>query len=362
MPSFLRQPEVRLFDYQRQVCDEAARLYAPGAASLLSLPTGAGKTRTALAFALEALRAKTVESVIWLAPGGELVRQAERALAALWEDAPLLPRLEILGLVGKPTSQPNIRFGTVQMAVKRLPRLNWGSRALVIFDEAHQASARTYQRVVRTACDDGAYVVGLSATPGRSNDSETRLLVRLFGGRLITPPCLGAQPVVALRQRGVLSNLQVVAGPAAARTTPDESQLTNLLSISRCPGIIFAPSIADCYVISAALIRSGARVAVVSHHQPLAMRQSRLEALGRHDLDWLVNVELLATGIDLPTLRSVALLSKIGSPILFEQIVGRVSRGPAVGGRSDTCVIDPYCLFEEFGGISSYARYVATDW
>ena len=68
------------------------------------------------------------------------------------------------------------------------------------------------------------------------------------------------------------------------------------------------------------------------------------------------------TGIDLPALRTVALLAKVGSPILFEQIVGRVSRGPAVGGRPETCVIDPHGLFEKFGGISSYARFVATDW
>jgi DNA repair protein RadD len=362
-PCVLRQSEVDLFDYQREVANEAARLFLRGAAALVSLPTGAGKTRTALALALELLRSDVVNSVIWLAPGGELVRQAMRTLSGLWKHAPLLPRLEVLGLVEPCRALPSIRFGTVQMAVGRLDEIDWSGRNLVVFDEAHQAAARTYQRVVRTACSNGAYVVGLSATPGRANEAETRSLVQLFGGRLITPRCLGVRPIEALRERGVLSSIEVIrsSGEFSGHKL-DEGRLLALLTPDRCPGLIFTSSIAECYVIAAALKAAGVRAAVVSHQQPIQMRATRLDALQRGGLDWIVNVELLATGVDLPALQTVAVLAKIGSPILFEQIIGRVCRGPAVGGRSGTCVIDPHGLFEQFGGISSYARFAATDW
>jgi superfamily II DNA or RNA helicase len=249
------------------------------------------------------------------------------------------------------------------MAVARLDEIDWTGRKLVVFDEAHQASARTYQRVVRTARSNGAYVVGLSATPGRANEAETRSLVQLFGSRLVTPRCLGSKPIEALRERGVLSSIEVVrsSGEFPAQGL-DEGHLLTLLTIDRCPGLIFASSIADCYVIAAALKAAGVRAAVVSYQQPIELRATRLDALQQGGLDWIVNVELLATGVDLPALQTVAVLARIGSPILFEQIIGRVCRGPAVGGRSRTCVIDPHGLFERFGGISSYTRFAASDW
>lgn len=362
-PHSLIQPSLQLFDYQREVLAEAMDRCRAGSAALLSLPTGAGKTRTAFVLALELLRAKVVDTVVWLAPSGELVRQAVCSLSALWQEAAVLPRLEVLGLVeGNPRSA-SIRFGTVQLAVSRLEQVRLSGPSLVVFDEAHQASARTYQRIVRVARSKGAFVLGLSATPGRANEAQTRAIVELFGGALITPPCLGADPIGALRERGVLSKIEVVSLANELRDKGLwEGCLLELQVPDRSPGLVFASSVAECYIIAAALSLVGLEAMVVSHHQPLGMRERRLEALRRNQLDWIVNVGLLATGVDLPTLCSVALWARLGSPILFEQIIGRVCRGPSVGGRARTYVIDPHGLFEQFGGISSYARFIATDW
>ena len=79
-------------------------------------------------------------------------------------------------------------------------------------------------------------------------------------------------------------------------------------------------------------------------------------------MQWLWNVELLSTGIDIPSLSSVALLTRIKSAILYEQILGRVSRGPAVGGSESSLVFDLCGNSAAFGDACSYSRFLKSDW
>ena len=46
----------------------------------------------------------------------------------------------------------------------------------------------------------------------------------------------------------------------------------------------------------------------------------------------LLNKHLLAAGYDCPAVSDVVLASPLRSAILWEQVLGRVSRGPSVGG------------------------------
>jgi DNA repair protein RadD len=362
-PFTLQPSEVRLFDYQREIADQAGECVRPGEAALLSLPTGAGKTRTAIAIALELIQREPASTVFWTAPSIELVNQALHTLRAVWQTTPQFRRVRVLGLTDPKVDGSQIRVGTIQLAAARLDDIRWSHGDLMVFDEAHQASARTYRRVVRTALAHKVCVLGLSATPGRATEQETQELVELFGGRLLMPPTLGRNPVAALRARGVLSNVEVlVARDHESDKVALWHCLRDCVQCGRRPGLIFSSSIAECYLAAAAMTLLGERVTVVSHNQPRAIRTERIDSLRRGKLDWIANVSILATGVDLPELRTVVLGAKIGSPILFEQVIGRVCRGPAVGGSETTFVVDPYRQFEHFGGISSYARYASTAW
>src|SRR5439155_858827 len=83
----------------------------------------------------------------------------------------------------------------------------------VVVDEAHRMLAPSYTEVLRFLGLDVVRgrtspipLLGLTATPFRANDNETRSLASRFNGVLLQAVSLGENPVQKLRGRGVLSN------------------------------------------------------------------------------------------------------------------------------------------------------------
>jgi DNA repair protein RadD len=365
-PFVLKPDRLDLFDYQREVVSELDRHFLRRARAMVSLPTGGGKTRTALCFVLEQFARCPSLKIRWLAPSHELVEQALEGLRQLWARAPLQAPLVVTELGSSDGVPGAIEFGTLQLAASRVSRSVKSADKpvdVVIIDEAHRASATTFARVVRQAAKAGAFVVGLSATPGRATAEECDRLSDLFEGRLVIPPVLGRNPVTALRKRGVLLEPAVidVSGPGGAASVVGTFMRALDEHVVNC-GIAFASSIADCYAIASVLELRGRRVGVVSHLQTKDRRREWLSSLSRRKVDWLVNVELLSTGVDLPMLDAIALLAPIGSPVLYEQVIGRVTRGPSVGGSSRATVFDGFCHYRRHGDISSYSRFALGSW
>lgn len=351
-----------LLDYQREVVSQLERSFQPRSKAMVSLPTGGGKTRTALVFLLERFAQNSKISMRWLAPSHELVAQAISALEQLWSRAPLAVSMNVTHLDQSDERRPGLQFGTIQLGARRGAKNDAAPQILVV-DEAHRVAANSFARVVRHSCSSGSFVVGLSATPGRSSPKESDRLVDLFDGRLLVPPSLGRDPIGALRARGVLVEPNVVDISAVpGESTVIGNFLREIVNYRGISGIAFAPSIPDCYAIAAALNSAGKTSSVVSHEQPLALRRERLRLLAAKKIDWLVNVELLSTGIDIPSLDAIALLAPVGSPVSFEQIVGRSTRGPAVGGKDRAIIFDGFRHFDVHGDVCSYSRPLFGRW
>jgi superfamily II DNA or RNA helicase len=351
-----------LFDYQREVVVLLEGLLADRKKAMLSLPTGAGKTRTALAFCLEQFARTPAIRIDWLAPSHDLVLQAVQTLKTLWSASPLKSRLCYAALDVSNELESGIAFGTLQMAaIRRGSLLN--NKSILIIDEAHRVAARTFSRVVRDAERCGAQIVGLTATPGRARDEETLLLSELFNGHMVVPPLLGRDPVRALRERGILATPKFIALNASGRDGSVIKSFVDSVCYSNiCPGIAFATSIPECYAVAASLIHRGLRAAVVTHKHSVSVRAARLAALASSQLDWIINVELLSTGIDIPALKAVALLRPIGSPVTYEQIIGRASRGPKIGGSCEAMILDGFDHLNLHGDVSSYSRFLGYEW
>src|SRR5262245_10926625 len=202
--------------------------------AILTLPTGAGKTRTAVEAVLSwRLGNPEPGTVLWIAQSEELCEQAVQAFREVWidyghRDVGVRDTLTISRLWGAGRNimeEADVVVASIQKlhaiysedegAERReeLASLAAGIK-LVIVDEAHRMLAPSYSQVleflgvtVGKAQAATVPLLGLTATPFRGAEDETRALALRFHGRLIRPASLSADdPVGDLRGRGVLSH------------------------------------------------------------------------------------------------------------------------------------------------------------
>lgn len=375
-----------LFGYQKELVgtfEEVCSLPRGDNLGLLALPTGAGKTRTAAVALLRMLTNGQARIVLWLAPTRELLEQAAVTIESVWRsyrgavDMDLV-RADLLGRFPAKV-ECGVLLATPHMVAARLKKGVVPDANVVVFDEAHHVEAPVFRRTLeRVRQKRNTAVIGLSATPGRTSDEETARLVDFFGGRLLRSKQLGQDPIRMLQRRGVLARVAFKEIPPAAedlsrtakRSRPGSSGVDRFRAVVRLARalakksrvLVFAESVVDARLLAAALRCQGTRAAAVSSQDADGVRRRRLAEFERGELSVIVNKQLLATGYDCPSVRHVILAARIGSPILFEQIVGRASRGPRVGGHARSTVWQVEDHLAAHGLPQSYYRYSDHDW
>lgn len=310
---------------------------------------------------------------VWLAPTIELLDQAMNTFELLWRETGVAPDITLTRRVDK--KRENLIWFTtphaVNAALKRSRRL--GSWDVVVFDEAHQMAARTYKTAVEdlrsTSRPASAPLLGLSATPGRTDPTETADLLELFGRRLLRSDRLGDNPVAALQASGVLAKLNF--RKFTARKIPREDEVERLEIAARAARelfnrgrhlLIFTASVGGAYLLQDILLGLEVAARAIDSDSPITERVGALAAFATREIGVLINQRLLATGYDCPAVTDVFLLPEVGSPILFEQMVGRAARGPRTGGSSVATVWEFDDHLALHGLPSSYYRYRDYDW
>ena len=223
------EPMYGLYPYQRQVLHDLLAILAPdgnrvvpkGHRVVAHMPTGSGKTRLACYAACHTLNLfdSAGKLVIWLASTEELCQQASDDLAQAWSYLGNRT-VDIHEFWGeKPIDLTKISSGFL---VAGLPRL-WATArydhtaltslanaaALVIFDEAHQAIARTYRFITEQLVAYQPPLLGLTATPGRTAEinDEDQELAELFHFNKVTIDARGhPNPVAYLTTQGFLAD------------------------------------------------------------------------------------------------------------------------------------------------------------
>ena len=369
-----------LFDYQRDLVERA--LNDIDGHALLAMPTGAGKTRTAVAIVLEGIGSGLFSHVAWLAPSVELVEQAASTIRSLWLTQGNVEELHIAhtmdGFSGEPVvalSTPQSVYARQRTRRKRRQAVDWD---LLVFDEAHQLGARTFREAIESMgilppdvrnLSLGTRMLGLSATPGRTDPTETEDLVDLFGGQLLRSKLLDPNPVKVLQRRGVLSELRFRRFTASEVPFEDEARririaaraCVEMVNRKRRP-LVFAGTVPGAIVLAQVLRSQNVRAEAVHSETSATRRQDTIHRFGTGEVDVLINQRLLATGYDCPAISDVLILSRITSPILFEQMVGRAARGPKTGGSRVATVWDFDDHLNIHGRPKSYYRYRDYDW
>lgn len=393
-------PYYALRDYQRQVVQETvSALLGPERRVLLHLPTGAGKTRVAMAVLAQILASMSEHKVIvWLAHSEELCEQAAQEFAVCWRSLGNR-RVEVFRFFGEHevdlgSVENGILIGGLAKLYSRSLRsqsefLSLKRRAcVVVMDEAHQAIAPTYKHLLEMLAPDtgGVSLLGLSATPGRSllNVEEDERLAKFFRGQKVTLKCDGFEnPISYLEEHQYLSKAKYVKIPHSPATqlaplelsqieqTLDlpasvlsrlaEDEQRNLLILDCIKSeweqgskiIVFACNVQHAQVLADVLQFRGVRAALVTGETPRAERQSALKRFkgeAAETLNVIVNCEVLTTGFDAPRTNVAVIARPTSSVVLYSQMCGRALRGPLSGGNSHSRI---YTVVDQLPGFKS---------
>lgn len=373
----------RLKGYQQGVYQEAMkRLETPRARFVIQMPTGSGKTRTAMEVVADALMKPSAPVVVWLAHAEELCEQAVECFLEVWSHlaTTTLDLQRFWGahrasplVVGRPTLVV-AGFQKLHSAISRgdpIVAALQSRTTLVVVDEAHKTLAPTFRDAVLALTSARTQIVGLTATPGRSTGDETRQLTSFYFNEKVDIQTNGDESVVEmLRRLRVLSQAErrpIITGIDVRLTETDKRELaerfdlpesvlkglgTNdvrnieivkrLLEEQRAGRqvLFFACSVAHSKFITAILTYLGVKVGHIDGSTNGARRRTLIQSFKGGTLQVLCNYGVLTTGFDAPNTDVVFISRPTMSPVLYGQMIGRGLRGVAVGGTEKCIIID----------------------
>lgn len=214
-----------LFQHQRIAARKIFEsLNQPPRRVVLHMPTGAGKTRTAMNVIAEHLRRHEPTLVVWLAHSEELCEQAAIEFQKAWSH---LGDREV-GIFrfwgNRELPLEEVRDGILIGGLAKVynatkQRLSFiteiaGRTSLVVMDEAHSAIAETYQLILDALVVmryPNAALLGLTATPGRTwaDIQIDEVLAEFFSRRKVTLEVPGYKnPVEYLVDKQYLARAQ----------------------------------------------------------------------------------------------------------------------------------------------------------
>ena len=384
-----------LHGYQQAIVGKVRSLLREGSAApkarrgMISLPTGAGKTRVAVQAVVEAIAEGDFEGgVLWVADRDELCEQGVQAWREAWSAKGAQGvRLRISRMWGNQpgavaAAGPQVVVATIQTLSRRLgqPGYEFLRRfRLVVFDEAHRTLAPTFTSAMeelglryRREADE-PYLLGLTATPYRGySESETRWLVNRYGNNRLDAGAFRSddpETVVAeLQRQQVLAEAdqRVIPGMELRMTAEERREMERqpqwlpeeverrigrdperteriLAALLRRrpktgPTLIFATSVEHAETISALLNLRGVASRAVSGNTHRGTRRRIVKGFRAGEIEVLVNYGVFREGFDAPKTRTIIVARPVYSPNLYFQMIGRGLRGRKNGGN-DRCLI-----------------------
>ncbi|MEW2402334.1 DEAD/DEAH box helicase [Streptomyces sp. NPDC046862] len=349
---------------------------------MLSLPTGAGKTRvTAEAVIRWVTRLGDLKGpLLWIAQTEELCEQAVQSWKFVWSkvgaERPLtISRLWSSNEVGNVVDHPHLVVATDAKLERCLGTDQYAwlrQAALVVVDEAHTAISKRYTEILGqlglTQYETGRHLLGLTATPFRNtNEEETRRLVSRFGNRRLDEGVFpSGDPYRDLQDWEMLAQVEhrTLEGGSIELTRDEKTHADRMAMLSRSaeqrladdhersrrivdevaalpedwPTLLFATSVDHAKYLAAMLNDRGIRSAAVDSTTSAQDRRSRIENFRNSRIRVLTNYGVLTQGFDAPATRAVVVARPVYSTNVYQQMIGRGLRGPRNGGK-DSCLI-----------------------
>ena len=325
------------------------------------MPTGGGKTVIFAAIANEFVTRE--ERVLVLAHREELITQAGKKLEAVTGSP-----VGIIKAGYKPNPLFPVQVASVQSMVKRL---NWFEDfGLVVIDEAHHATAKTYRKILEAY--PNAYQLGVTATPIRTDKTGFKDLF----DTLVTGPT-----VRELTDWGHLSRFKLFADPNPMTTkgvktrqgdysASDLAEANPVIELSgnlinsyrqyangkRC--VVFSVNVEHSQAIAARYNQAGITAAHLDGTTPSEERRETLEQFRQGRLKIISNCQLFDEGLDIPALEAIQIAKPTKSLSRWLQMVGRALR-PAPG--KDYAVLIDHTKNWAIHGLPTRPRFWTLD-
>ncbi|MFI8188769.1 DEAD/DEAH box helicase [Streptomyces sp. NPDC085946] len=374
-----------LHDYQEKLASKLTALLQKDTPQrgMLSLPTGAGKTRVTAEGVIRWIRRSGAPNgpILWIAQTEELCEQAVQSWKFVWEKVGADQPLVIDRFWSKNSATPVTGRPHLVVATDAKLRLHLGTDAyawlrrasLVLVDEAHVAISPLYTEILEhlglTHRETTRHLVGLTATPFRNDAELTRRLVQRFGDRRLDEGIFEGEPITRLQELGVLSRVEhrQLAGakmylnadelrtieqfngflPKGAEQRLADNQERNQVLIEEIaavsekgPALVFATSVQHAKFLAAKLGDRGVRAAAIDSATPTAERSKRVEAFRKGEIRVITNYGVLTQGFDAPATYAVVIARPVYSANNYQQMIGRGLRGPLNGGKAVCLILD----------------------
>ena len=341
------------------------------------LPTGAGKTDVAVGWTLQRLEREPDLRVLWLSHQVSLLEQAARRFetASLERHPGFKRQLRIFAQGRTPMSlfrpdHTDIACATIQTVSRDLDRRFSRRRRdvqaflrkplVIVIDEAHHSASNSYQTLLNLLGSEHDRI-GLTATPWGPEWKQARLdkafpdtVIRMTRDDLIgtgvlasfkpVPIRTGFRPNVTEKEHSQAKRMGDLPGSLQRKLeAPERTQaiIDQYMKHHEAWGrtLLFAPTINNADDIADGLLESGVNVRVLHSYSDDILDDNMRDWFKTSREAVLVSVAMLLEGVDLPNAQTALIARPTTSPIILNQMVGRVLRGPKAGGDPTANVI-----------------------
>ena len=362
-------------------------LNIPRSRFIVQMPTGSGKTRTAMEVVTKQLNSNQDKpNVLWLVHSVDLVEQAANSFEEVWEHIGQKNSvIRILdgtrnGLTYDEDDQASFIVATLQSLTSFQKKYETEfndlvkSVSLIVVDEAHISLAPTYNSLIKALLSAGACLMGLTATPGRGAESteENEALAAFYFNKIIGLPIPPGLTVFEyLRTIGTMSftKMEHISGSDVTLSAKDAKKISEELSIPKHvlntlakeemrnieiigklkilfrenperKVILFACSVEHSKFIVSVCTYLGIKAAHLDGGTSNSHRRHIVDSFRNGELQLLSNYGVLSTGFDAPKTDVVFIARPTASIVLYSQMIGRGLRGPNIGGTRECLILN----------------------